>query len=192
MVRKLVTMTLALLVATGCTTTRKTQPPRTATEQRLISTAADQAIPKLWVDALDSTSVFLVTEHFESLDEDYVISAVKAHLLQQGAFVVKDRSEAQLIVEIRSGALSIDKSEHLFLGIPSIPLPIPFAGEFEIPEIPLFKREHQQGIAKFALTAYNPRTGVLKGHTGPVYGESYLTHWRFFLIPWTQTNLPSL
>lgn len=184
---------LVVLIATGCASTRETQPPRTATEQRLISTAAENAADGLWLQALEGREIFLSTEHFEGIDRGYAIGAIRDHLVRGGALMVDDRSRATVIVEVRSGALSINKAENLMIGLPGITLPMPFAASgFELPEVPLLKREHQHGVAKFALVAYDARTGALVGSTGPVYGESYITRWRLMLVPWTRSNLPPI
>lgn len=189
MPRLLVPAMLVLLIATGCASTRQTQPPRTATEQLLISKAAEDAADNLWLASLRGASIFLSDERFDSFDKAYAVGAIRAELVRRGAFLVDERSRAEVLVEVRSGALSINKSDNLILGLPSIELPVPFTTALRLPEIPLLKREHQSGIAKFALLAYDTRTGALVGSTGPVYGESYLTRWRILLIPWTRTDL---
>lgn len=189
----LVPAALVLLATVGCASMRQTQPPQTATEQLLISQAADDAARDLWLASLQGTSIFISTKHFDSLDEAYAVGAIRAHLVEQGALLVDKRAEADIVVEIRSGALSINKSENLMLGLPSMQLPVPFAATgLKFPEIPLLKRSLRQGIAKFALTAYDARTGAFVGTTGPIIGRSYISHWRFFLIPWTHTDVQPL
>ena len=51
-------------------------------------------------------------------------------------------------VEIRAGALSIDRRESL-VGIPSVDIPVPLTQELSTPEIALYKSEAQEGVAKF-------------------------------------------
>jgi hypothetical protein len=80
----------------------------------------------------------------------------------------------------------------MLVGVPSIPVPIPFAGTVQTPELALFKHDKQRGISKIALTVYGAKSGTLAGSTGPVYGDSEDTHWTVLLIlAWdTQDILP--
>ena len=126
---------LAAFIA-GCSTERQTDPQRTATEQLLISTAADRAAQSLALDIGPERKAFLDTTNFEGLDGKYAIAAIRSSLLKQGNRFVADKKDADTIIEIRSGALSIDKHEEL-VGIPSIDIPIPLAGQLGTPEIAL-------------------------------------------------------
>jgi hypothetical protein len=178
-----------IVLITGCTTTmRETQPPRTATEQLLISGAVDQAVARLPFNVPEGTKIWLDTSNFTGYDAQYAISAIKEHLLKQGGWLVTDEQAADLIIEIRAGALSIDKKER-FLGIPSFAFPIPLAGDFKFPEIALFKQKSLQGIAKFALLGYDAKSGALYAFSGPVYGRSNHTRWRLLILGWTSSDL---
>src|SRR5690349_21333465 len=138
------TALLALLLP-GCTTDRQTDPQRTATEQLLISTAADRAAESLALDIGSDRKAFLDATNFEGIDGKYAIAAIRNSLLRQGTHFVGDRKDADTIIEIRSGALSIDKHETL-VGIPSLDIPIPLAGQLGTPEIALYKSEEQEGV----------------------------------------------
>jgi hypothetical protein len=177
-----------MALITGCTTIRETQPPRTATEQLLISGAVDRAVARLPFRVPEGTKIWLDTRNFTGYDLQYAISAIKEHLLKQGGRLVADEQAADLIVEIRAGALSIDEKER-FLGIPGFSFPIPLAGNFKFPEIALFRQESLQGIAKFALFGYDARNGALYTFSGPIYGSSNLTKWRVLLLGWTNSDL---
>ena len=56
---------LCLLLLAACSLTRESNPPRTATEELLISTAIDRAVEGLKLDIPKSTSVYLDTSDFE-------------------------------------------------------------------------------------------------------------------------------
>jgi hypothetical protein len=77
-------------------------------------------------------------------------------------------------------------------GLPTIPVPIPLTGTVQTPELALFKRDNQRGIAKLALTVYGAKSGTLAGSTGAVYGDSDDTRWTVLLVfGWdTQNILP--
>jgi hypothetical protein len=180
-------MFMALVV--GCTTTtRRSEPPRTATEQLLLSRAVDHAVLELLFTVPQGTKVWVDASNFRGYDSEYAVSAIKEHLLRQGAFLVIDRAAADRIVEIRSGALSIDSRE-TFLGIPSFTIPIPLAGPFVTPELALYRQDRWQGIAKFAFVSYDAHNGDLKTFSGPVYGSSLFSKWRLLFIRGTRSNL---
>jgi hypothetical protein len=179
---------LAVALA-GCSTTRETNPQRTATEQLLISTAADHAAQQLILKIPPGSKVFVDTSNFEGLDSKYAIGTIRERILKQGAHLVDNKGAADLVVEIRSGALSVDQ-EQLLVGIPHFEIPIPLAGGLGIPEIALFKKAERRGVAKFAATAYNPQGGAGSEATGPEYGFSHDTDWVvLFFISWSTDDL---
>lgn len=119
------TVLLAMVLGlAGCTTARETNPARTATEQLLVSTAADHAADRLELGLPKDTKVFLDAQYFEGTDQKYAISTIRDQLLKQGDRLVADKGNADAIVEIRAGALSVDQDTTL-LGIPSFDIPIP-------------------------------------------------------------------
>jgi hypothetical protein len=181
---------LVLVVLLGaCTISRDTSPPRAATEQLLISAAADRAADRLALQIPRDTKVFVDTTNFEGYDGKYAIGAVRDRLLKQGARLVPDRAAADTVVEVRAGALSIDEHKTLF-GIPSFDVPIPLAGPLKFPEIALFKKQKWQGIAKIAATGYDAKGGALVASSGPEYGFSHKTYWVVMLfISWTTDDL---
>jgi hypothetical protein len=182
--RVLSALALAFL-ATGCTSARRTEPARTATEQLLISTAADRAAADLTLDGISGRTVALVDTRFEAYDKLYVISLLESRLLTLGAKVAKDPAKAEVVVEIRSGALSIDSNSWL-LGIPELAVPF-FGGPIPIPELALLKRDRMQGVAKLAWTA-KTIDGALVGAAGPAYGHSHVTKWALFMIPFDYSD----
>jgi hypothetical protein len=182
-------LTAAAIFLAGCTTIRSTEPQRTATEQLLISTAADHAAEALALDIPKDELVFVDAANFEGYDSKYAIGAIRDHLLRSGQRLIDDRGKADVIVEIRSGALSVDDRSFL-IGIPQINLPIPLAGQASIPEIALYKRETEQGVAKFAATAYDAKQGGLIASSRPAPSSSYEKKTTvLLLISWSKDNL---
>jgi len=181
---------LSSIALTGCTTIRSTDPQRTATEQLLISTAADHAAQSLVLTIPKGTHVFVDATNFEGYDSKYAIGAIRDHVLQQGLLLVNDKGAADTIVEIRAGALSVD-DRSILVGIPQINLPLPLTGStLPIPEIALFKRMTQQGIAKFAATAYDAKKGNLISSSSPLPSASFDRKTTFlFVISWSNDDL---
>ena len=179
---------LSTLVLCGCSTDRESDPQRTATEELLISAAADRAAEQLALDLGPSRKAFLDTTNFEGLDSKYAIAAIRASLLKQGTRFVGDRKDADTIVEIRAGALSIDKHD-LLVGVPSFNLPIPLAGPLATPEIALYKSEEQHGVAKFAATAYDAKDGHFIAESTPPLGRSTLQKHVVLLVSWQKDDI---
>jgi hypothetical protein len=185
---------LVLLGLTGCSTIRLTEPGQTATEQLLISTAVDQAVGRLDAAIPAGTKLFIDAQYVDAAPGDaalytkYVVASVRDRLLRQGALLVDDRKAADMVAELRTGGQSIDHDDFL-IGLPAIPIPIPLTGVVTTPKVPLYENDTQTGIAKLAITAYG-KDGALTASTGPVYGESNLTHRVLLLfISWTNQDL---
>jgi hypothetical protein len=179
---------LTAMLLSGCTTGRQTDPPRTATEQLLISTAADRAAASIALNLGPERKCFLDATNFEGLDSKYAIAAIRSSLLKKGTRFVGDKKDADTIVEIRSGALSIDKHDTL-VGIPSVDIPIPLAGNFGTPEIALYKSEEQEGIAKFAATAYDAKDGRFLGESTPPLGRSQIKRQVVLIVSWIEDDV---
>ncbi|MBY6264404.1 hypothetical protein EI613_21150 [Azospirillum sp. 412522] len=171
----------------GCSTSHVTTPARSATEQLLISTAADQAAERLAGQMAVKGSVYVDAAGVEGYDTKYAVATVRDALLRHGAAMAQSRETAATIVELRVGALSVD-SESSLLGIPSIDIPMPVGGSSSTPEISLFKKELTQGVAKLAATAYDRNSGALVSSSGPQYGFSNRAEWVLLLMLSWDTN----
>lgn len=176
-------------VISACTSERRSAPSRTASEQMMISAAADRAAQNLSIAIPHGTPVFVDTTYFDGTDSKYAIGAIRDRLLRRGARLVNTRDAAEMVVEIRSGALSIDENA-LVVGIPQMEVPVPLAGSFAFPEIALFKRERRQGVAKFAATGYDAETGALISSSASDFGFSQQTQWNaLFFLSWTTDDV---
>jgi hypothetical protein len=174
----------------ACTTQRDSQPARTATEQLEISAAVDRAVEQIDLKIPAGTKIFVDTADFDAIDGKYAIGAIKDRLLKNGARLMEKRDAAEMVVEIRSGALSIDQHKFL-IGIPSFDLPVPLStAPLSFPEIAFYKREDNQGVAKFALTAYDAKDGIWRDSAGPRFGYSHnINRVVMFLYSWTKDDL---
>jgi len=167
-----------------------TNPVRSATEQLLLSTAADRAMQSVPLTAFSGKKVFVDATYFDSYDAKNALGTVRDALNSAGAFLVPAMSNAEYVVEARSGALSIDFTDFL-LGLPNTGLPIPLAGTFNIPEIDLYKSQVQISRAKIALLAYARTTGEHYFSSGPMVGKSYNKNYKLLgIITWTLSDIP--
>lgn len=184
-----VPMLCALAALAACSSVRQTAPPRAATEQLLISTAGDRAAERLALQLPPGKKVFVDPTNFEGLDGKYVLSCVRDRILHIGGQLVNDKDKADIIVEARAGALSIDEEKFL-LGIPAFEFPIPLAGPIKTPELALYKRAVQQGVAKLGITAFDAKEGTLIGSAGPEFGYSHRKEWVVLLMfGWTEQDV---
>ena len=179
-----------LAVLAGCATERQVDPPRTATEELLVTKAVDRSVERLQATFAPGTKVFIDTTYFDTdgvVLPKYTQGAVRDQILRLGANLVDDRKAADTVVEMRTGAQSIDYNNFL-IGIPSIPLPIPLAGTLQTPEIAFFKITRQTGVSKLALTAWSEKTGALVASTGPQLGASQKKNYVVFFISWSHSG----
>ena len=181
---------LAVLALAGCADTVVTNPARSATEQLLLSTSADRAVASIDFSAFAGKKVFLDATYFDSYDSKNAIGTIRDAVSSAGAFLTPTASAADILIEARSGALSIDYSQYL-IGLPSSGVPIPLAGTFNIPEVALFKDQKQKSTAKFALLAYQRANGEHFFSSGPMVGKSYNNYYKLLgFITWTGTDIP--
>ena len=106
-------------VLTGCGTTGTSNTQRTATEQLLISDAIDRTVQAINFSTLAGESVYFDERHlYEAVDNGYLISSLRQHLLASGCILKDDREAATYVVEPRAGAIGTDHDDLLF-GIPA-------------------------------------------------------------------------
>ncbi len=182
----------AVLSLAACSSAKESNPPRTATEQLMLSTAAERAADRVAarvaVDMPKGSKLFIDATNFEGTDGKYAVAAIRDRLLRVGGRLAKDRDSADLVVEIRAGALSMN-DEQTLVGIPRFDVPVPLAGPVSFPEIALFKKRQRTGIAKFGATGYGAEDGAYVASSDLQYGLSRETEWVVLLfISWTTND----
>jgi hypothetical protein len=171
----------------GCANIRVTDPARTASEQFLLSDAAIKAVEPLSFESLHGRTVFLDSTYFAAAEKEFVIGELRAKLLKSGVQIVAERAKAEIILEVRSGGVGIDRYEGL-LGIPAIIVPGGATGAATstpmatliTPELAIIKKIKQVGFASVACIAYWADTGEVLSGFGPFVGKSYREDWWLF------------
>jgi hypothetical protein len=186
------------MAAGGCATIRTTDPPRTATEQFLLSTATSLAIEQLSVDALRDRVVYVDTTYLTAAiqppqEYSFAIGELRAKLLEGGVRLTNKRDTAQIVLEARSGGIGIDRLEFL-LGIPSTAVPgfssVASGAPVAIPELALLKTTKQRGFASVAFVAYWSESGEVVATSGPFIGRTLREDfWIFGTGPRTVGNI---
>lgn len=180
---------LLSLLASGCATTDETNPPRSVSEQLLLSTAADRAVTNADFTVFAGKKVYCDATYFDSYDSKYALGTIRDALSSAGALLVDNVTNSDVIVQARSGGLSTDSSDSL-VGIPKMGMPVPLAGSLSIPELPFYKSQKQYSIAKFELLAYNTKTRQHFYSSGPLVGRAYNNNHAIFFISWNTTDIP--
>jgi hypothetical protein len=191
---------LIVLATTGCATIRVTDPPRTADEQFLMSTAAQRAVAQLSIEALRDRKVYIDSSYFNAPEQAFVTGEVRARMLLGGVRLVEDRKDAQIVMELRSPGVGINRTEFL-LGLPSVPIPGITSGSSTsttasvpllTPELSILKNTKQQGFAGIAYVAYWSDTGEVVSSSGPFVGRTNREDtWLFGIGPTTIGNIPT-
>jgi hypothetical protein len=191
-------LALLMLMSGGCATIRVTDPYRTATEQFLMSEAVARSIDHLNAAALRDRKVyldttFLFTTNTQATPEQtFLLGELRAKLLATGVRLVNKREESQIIVEVRSGGVGVDRQEYL-LGIPGILVPSGVSGgpvPMATPELAIIKSTKQYGYANVAIVAYWADTGEWIVSSGPYIGRTAREDfWFFGLGPRTNGNI---
>lgn len=187
--RTVIVAATILLSLTGCVTDRRTDTPRTATEELLVSSAADRAAVALSKSIPTHSKLFVDTSNFDATDGKYAIGAVRDALLRRNASLVDKKTDADVVVELRSGALATNDHE-LLIGIPSFSIPVPFAGSVSTPKIALYDRTTQLGVAKFAASGLSAKTGALIASSAPQYGFAHKSDYIVLLFfGWSREDM---
>lgn len=172
----------------GCASTRVTNPERTATEQFLLSKAAADAVGQLSFEALRGRDVYVDTLYFAASEQAFVLGELRARMLMGGIQLVERHEEAEVVLEVRSGGVGIDRNDFL-LGIPAVPL-TPVDAPFSTPELAFVKNTYQKGVASVAYIAYWRESGEVVASSGPFIGRTFRDDWWFFGVgPRTRGNI---
>jgi hypothetical protein len=181
---------VAALLLSGCVSRETTSPPRSATEQLLLSTAADRALANANLTIFAGRSVYFDFTYFDSYDFKYAEGAIRDAFSRAGALMAPDNTNADVIVEARSGAYSIDTNQ-AFFGIPGIPLPIPGTAEEPVtPQVAFYLSQAQVSYTKIALLAFDKKTRAHIYSSGPLDGKAYNTYTAIFFTSWWATDIP--
>jgi len=189
----------ALLMAGGCSTLRVTQPPETADEQFLLSDAASLAISKISVANLRDRKVYVSLRFMRPLGQvpgqSFLEADLRSHLLKGGVRLTNVRQKAQIVLEVRCGALGINQ-ENSLIGIPAIAFGgynsgSNFSLPVVLPQISILQNTTQQGYASVAYVAYWRNSGEIVASSGPFVGRTYRHDWWFLGFgPETSGNIP--
>jgi hypothetical protein len=176
-------------IGQGCATIRVTDPTRTATEQFLMSEATRRAVDQLSAEALRDRKVFvdssyLVSSAYPTPENLFLIGELRHKLLLGGVRLAEKKEASDIVLEIRSGGIGVDRIEYL-LGLPAVYVSREVANTgtqapVAIPELAIVKSTKQRGFASATFVAYWADTGELVAGSGPFVGRTLRDDWWFF------------
>ncbi|MFC1706191.1 DUF6655 family protein [Planctomycetota bacterium] len=165
---------LLSVIASGCIgDVRKTTTDRTATEQLLISTAAERAVARIDAEKLKGRTVYVDVDRLECIDRGYVVSAFCEIMGLAGAHVLRNPDKADVIVEARSGVLNAYKGTwNLWFPVVII---LNAAGEpEESPKVLEIGYGLREGWARIQAFAYERETGKFLFGWGDGWGYAHV------------------
>jgi hypothetical protein len=180
---------LAALIA-GCASTSETRPTRTATEQLLLARAADQAVEGLTLPIPVGSKVYVDDTYFRAENSTYAVSAIRAALSDAGYALSPDKTQANAVLELRLGALSLEQMRRVF-GIPEMRIPInENFNVVSMPELSVYSRRDRVGVAEFSGFLYDPATGAPLGAIVPMTGQFRIrSHTLLMIVSWGQQSV---
>jgi hypothetical protein len=190
----------------GCSTIRVTDPMETADQEFLESEATRIAINQIATDQLRDRTVFVDPTFLSIVQENtpplsfkqtpqpylFLLAELRAKLLLSGARLTDKKEDAEIIVEARTGGISVNHQE-LLVGLASITIPTEGVASIPIttPELAILKSTKQYGYASVAFVAYWRDTGEIAASSGPFVGKTAREdYWILGFGPNTVGNIP--
>jgi hypothetical protein len=172
---------VSLLMSCACSSTKAI----VATEQLLMSDAVDRTVSEFDFRPLSGSKVFLDTAFVvpnrnpqQLINTDYVISSLRQQMFAAGCLLAQNRDEADIVAEVRLGALGTD-GQMIIYGVPEnnflsrAASALPNAPQVPtVPEIALAKKDYKTAAAKLAVFAYDRVTLEPVWQSGTVQSES--------------------
>ena len=180
------TIILAALVLmyfnSGCATGTTSDTKRTGKEQLLLSNAIDQSLDKIDFQSFAGSKIFLNEKYLDSVDSKYIVGSVRHRVLISDAILVDKADKADYILEVRSGGVGTDNRD-TFVGMPKLEVPGPIP--VSMPEIRLWSRTRQTGLAKIGIVAIDAKSNRILGNGGTTLAKSDdTTTYVFGVGPW--------
>lgn len=180
-----------------------------------MSQAVSRALQQLDVDALRDRKVWVETGYFTGAEkvnvngeerqrlfttpeQAFATGELRERLLIAGARLVPERKDADVVLELRTGGIGVDRLDNL-IGVPAIVLGNALGGStvgssgvpVSTPEIALYKNTRQRGFASISFVAYRADTGEYVTSSGPYIGRTMRDDfWLFGTGPRTVGNIP--
>lgn len=172
---------ILLFVVTGCASTRVTTTERTAVEQALLTTTANDVVMAIEPVSLQGRTFEIATDEFDGVEKNYIVSALTERMLAEDGRLPSGDERAQVRVHPRIDYHNIDDARFM-IGFPEVPIPVPGAGTFQTPEIAFFKRDAQKGRTGMKLFAVETDDNSLLFSSEPPPSMRNYTRWTLLIF----------
>jgi len=115
---------------------------------------------------------------------------VRAALSEAGYALASSKGEAEAVLELRAGALSLEQMRRVF-GVPEMRIPINDSfNVVSMPELSVYSRRDRVGVAEFSGFLYEPKSGAPLGAVIPMTGEFRIrSHKLLMIVAWGQQSI---
>ena len=146
-----------------------------------------EAVEPLTFNALHGRRVYVDDRFFGAPEKELVLGELRAKMLLSGVQMAHTAEEAEIILEVRSGGVGIDRYDSI-VGIPAIGATaastsaaagVPTAGIIT-PEVAFVKEIKQVSFASVSYVAYWANTGEIVASSGPSIGKAWRDDWWLF------------
>jgi len=186
-----VIVTLVCLLGVGCTFSRRTQLPRSASQQILATQAVIRALDQFeFPEVIKGKKVLVhVGAPGDAVDEEFLRTAVQIEVFEEDGRVVVAPEKADLVLAVLVGSMGLNIRGRFF-GIEGT------AGggfiPFTIPELALYKRTRTSGFAQAEFALADLETGEIIERSDPVEGNTRgETTTVFMVFSWDDTDITS-
>ncbi len=194
----LLALVSAILLHAGCGSTTQ----RTATEQLLLSEAVDNSINQIDFSPLQDMKVYLDTAALRPVQGqgivggDYVASVLRQKMLAARCLLKQDRSDAEVIVEARIGALATNGHDVVYgipasNGVSALSSALPNTPAVPpLPELSVGRSNVLAGMSKVAVFAYDKQTNEAIWQSGSSRSETNArATWVLGVGPYVRGNI---
>lgn len=165
-----------LVAMGGCSSRTFSTTSRTAIEQLLLTRAVDVAMVKFDMPELAGKKVFIDFTNLKCYEAEYVKVAVRNRIAQSGSHLVASGDDADLTVEVASGALALEYKQGV-VGMPPLPMP---NSPIPLPAMPFYKSTEQTAIIKLLIFVHDSGKFVASHmyYAKADRDESFIMQWR--------------
>lgn len=189
-VQRICVLVLVCALGAGCSFSRRTQLPRSATQQLLATQAVIRALDQFKFPDIKGKKVMVhVGAPGDAVDVEFLKTAVQVEVFEEEAKVVVAPEKADLVLAVLVGAMGLNIRGR-FLGIEGttgggfIP--------FTIPELALYSRTRTSGFAHAEFALVDPNSGAIVERSSPVEGNTRgETTTVMMVFSWDDTDLDS-
>lgn len=180
-----------LFLLAGCSAPETTNTKRSLIEQLLISSVVERGMKSMTFKDYAGKNVFMdYTYLAPQTDKEFLQGYVEMHLSRNGLIVVKDRKDADMVLQFLCGVLATEQ-RRILIGTPNLPIPVPDTGlSIVVPEIPIFSKLTRSSQGRFALNFIDAKDSKHLFTVDSVDAYAFHTDWTILLIPFASNNIP--